>query len=99
MTTCPRCGRVADDEFVCGECGAFLAADDEQPAGEVSVRRVTVLALLVCLAGVGAAAVLLHQDGGRKTDGVAPPLGGASFPLSSVPLGAPGGSSIPDDSS
>ena len=98
MTTCPRCGRVADDEFVCGECGAFLASEDDQPPGEVSLRRVTVLALLVCLAGVGAAAVLLHQGGGGQTDGVAPPLGGASLPLSSVPLGLPG-STFPDDSS
>jgi hypothetical protein len=25
MTTCPRCGRVADDEFVCADCGMSLA--------------------------------------------------------------------------
>jgi hypothetical protein len=25
MTTCPRCGRVADDEFVCPACGMSLA--------------------------------------------------------------------------
>src|SRR6266498_500158 len=25
MTTCPRCGRVADDEIVCPNCGMSLA--------------------------------------------------------------------------
>lgn len=25
MTTCPRCGRVADDEIVCADCGMSLA--------------------------------------------------------------------------
>lgn len=25
MTSCPRCGRIADDEFVCADCGMSLA--------------------------------------------------------------------------
>jgi hypothetical protein len=30
MTTCPQCGRVADGEIVCAQCGKFLAP----PAGQ-----------------------------------------------------------------
>lgn len=98
MTTCPRCGRDADDEFVCAECGAFLAADqDEGPAGDVPVRRVALIAVLVCLLAVGAAAVLLRR-GDDKTSGAAsgitPPVG-----LSNLPLGVPTGPTFPDDSS
>jgi hypothetical protein len=32
MTTCPRCGRVADDEIVCADCGMSLALTQRMAA-------------------------------------------------------------------
>jgi hypothetical protein len=98
MSICPGCGRVADDEFVCAACGTFLGAGVDEPAAKVSVRWVALLAVLVCLLGVGAAVLLFQQDGG--TNAGTDPLGGAPISLSSAPpLGAPGLGSVPDDAS
>lgn len=94
MTTCPRCGRVADDEFVCAGCGAFLAGSEGAgPAATVSVRRVAVLVLVVCLLALGGAALLLHGGGGGHRVDLSIPLGTSRVELSTVPLGAPDDSS------
>jgi hypothetical protein len=89
MTTCPRCGRDADDEFVCADCGAFLAGGEGEPAAAVSVRRVALLVLIVCLLGAGGAVLLLGGGGGHRPDALLP-LVSSPVELSSVPLGTPG---------
>lgn len=93
MATCPRCGRDADDEFVCAGCGAFLAGDEAGPAAAVSVGRVAVLVLIVCLLGAGGAALLLSDSGGGHRADQPIPVVGSPVELSNAPLGSPGESS------
>ena len=90
MATCPRCGRDADDEFVCAGCGAFLAGEDAGPAAAVSVGRVAVLVLIVCLLGAGGAALLLSNSGGGHRADQSIPLASSPVELSNAPLGSPG---------
>ena len=90
MTTCPRCGRVADDEFVCADCGAFLAGVEGEEAPAVRVGRVAVLVLVVCLLGAVGAVVLLNGGGGGHRADPGIPLISGPVELSSAPLGAPG---------
>jgi len=90
MTTCPRCGRVADDEFVCADCGAFLAGGEGEDAPAVRVGRVAVLVLVVCLLGAVGAVVLLSGGGGGHRADPGIPLISGPVELSSAPLGVPG---------
>lgn len=67
MTTCPRCGRDADDEFVCAGCGAFLAAGrDDGPERDVPIGRLALLVVIVCVIGAVGAILLLNQGGGGR---------------------------------
>lgn len=86
MTTCPRCGRFADEEFVCADCGAFLAGSEGGgTAAAVPVRRVAVLVLIVCLLGIGGAALLLRDGGGKHPADLSIPAGTGPVELSSAP--------------
>src|SRR5690348_15248061 len=89
MATCPRCGRDADDEFVCAGCGAFLAGDETEATTSVAVGRVALLVLIVCLLGAGGAAWLLNSGGGGHRTAGSIPIVSSPVELSSVPLGAP----------
>lgn len=83
MTTCPRCGRVADDEFVCAGCGLLLVGvqREEAPSTEVSLRRLAAFVVLICALAAGTAFVLLRQGGGGGQEPhLAAPLGTDSSP-------------------
>lgn len=101
MTTCPRCGRDADDEFVCAGCGAFLAAGrDDGPERDVPIGRLALLVVIVCVIGAVGAILLLNQGGGgRRAAADSVPTGPALTSAGHASPSTSGGRSAPGSSS